>query len=101
MITADIIMITAAITTILAFFTAWVWRGRFVAVNWIFFVAIGVIAGVRGWFYYNINLAEVHGRSAAYLIPLSRLIAELVLVTTMLITIGALVYYYFNVRLDK
>ena len=100
-ITPDVIMITAAITAVLAFFTAWIWRGRFVAVNWLFFMAIGVLASVRGWFYYNINLAEVHGRSAAYLIPLSRLIAELALVIAALMAIGALVYYYFNIRLDK
>ena len=101
MISTDIIMLTSAIVVVLAFFTAWVWRGRFVAVNWVFFVAIGVIAGVRGWFYYSINLAEVHGRSAAHLIPLSRFIAEVVLITSALIAIGALVYYYVNVRLDK
>ena len=101
MIHQDIIMITSIITAVLCFFTAWIWRGRFVAVNWVFFIALGLIALVRGWFYYNINLALVHGRDAETLIPLSRLLAESVLVMASLMAIGALVYYYVNVRLDK
>lgn len=101
MISPDVIMLTSAIAAGLAIFTAWIWRGRFVAVHWTMFLAMGIGAAVRGWFYYNINLALVHGRSSSDLIPLSRFIAEFVMVATALMAIGALVYYYVNIRLDK
>ncbi|MBW1801894.1 MAG: hypothetical protein JRJ85_14310 [Deltaproteobacteria bacterium] len=101
MISEYTIVITSMVAVALCFFTAWTWRGRFVAVNWLFFAAMGIGAGVRGWFYYNINLAIVHGRDTEVLIPLSRYLAEFVLVTTALMAVGALVYYYVNIRLDE
>jgi len=101
MIHPDIIQVTAIITVILCFFTAWVWRGRFVAVNWVFFIAMGIGSGIRGWFYYSIDLALIHGRDVTILVPLSRFIAEFVLIATSLMAIGALVYYYANLRLDE
>jgi len=96
----DVIMITSVIVALLCLFTAWIWRGQFVAVNWLMFVVAAIGALVRGWFYYQINIAVVHGRSVDYLIPMSRYLAEFALVVTGVMAIGALCYYYTNLRLD-
>ena len=71
------------------------------SVHWAMFLVMAIVALVRGWFYYRINIAAVHGRSAAYLIPLSRWLAEFGLIVVILIAIGALVYYYVNIRVQR
>ena len=102
MITTDMIQISSVIGAIFCLLVIITWRGiakrSFVAVHWLFFLAMGIGLLIIWWFYENIERVTEQGGDVMQLIATSRFIYEFIAISSLLMAVGAIVYWMFNVR---
>ena len=101
-VTTQMIQVIALITAMITFVAVIIWRvllnRRYILVHWAMFVAMFLGAIVIWWFYNEVENTTQIGGDVLDLIIFSRLLFIFILVSTSLMAVGSIVYWYFNER---